>query len=507
MARHVRQHADKRSQRRNLPQAQERRDEPRRRGRRLRTSVEDAREHPRRFERNDRNQEPREPQERRERPRPRVRWPPEPTALQLRAEALLAHGRNLWSAAARAESVTTERLRSLSFAAMTPKLDGSRALVIYAKDEVPQALRSGRRAATRLPRHTPWSRGGLVVLDAEEDGAGRFHVFDALAVDDVDVRPLPLHMRLDRLVRFGLPSDHMMKPYVYSSGASDAPTVAAQLLAELRSSHDGLIILDPCGSYESATPYKYKPRITCDFVVEAAQGALRLLYGTAETLEVLREGDKEVLLRPPHETLCALGLERRRPAREHGVVVECAREDGHWNLLRRRPDRRMPNSEIVVRENMALERAGCHLPAWLLGALPAWSSEQALHAHLQLCRRAVAFAAGDAQLLFFPQDVLAALEEAKSGGARSVAGLFWNVASPDVLAALLAGRMGVAPELLELLGAPTRAVDEIELLRACERLEFRYVAVDLPLPVPELGIASPELRQARGLVAPFMLAR
>jgi len=303
----------------------------------------------------------------------------------------------LWNALVRPASASPVRIQSLASPAITLKLDGVRTALVMG-GRVAVSTRA-TQAAVVEKLVVPVGAEPLTVLDCEERG-GKLYALDALAVAGVDVRGQPLEARLAAL-RGALPEGVTAKPYqVLVSGATGRaePEALVRQAAEAMTLHsdsaDGLVLLDAADPYW-VSPLKFKPTLTCDFVLESSRGSddYILLLGTGPRgqLEPWRERGGSVSrvqlpLRLARQLALRLGA--RAVSRRDAVIAECVRsEQGRFKVHALRPDRTRPNRASVVAENVHLQEAGCHRARWLVMSVPSAEPVRRFWRYVEVCWR------------------------------------------------------------------------------------------------------------------------
>lgn len=275
----------------------------------------------------------------------------------------------LFDALVKPVPLTPELFRKLQACAytVTAKVDGVRACLLLLDGEA--VLATAQEKLRALAGDWPRCRG-LTILDCEAT-ADLVWWFDALVVDGLDVRALPLHDRCSRardlLSCEGLPLRE--KPHHPSDSEE-----GRLLLAEARRPQagcDGLVFYSALESY-GTPPMKFKQTVTCDFLIENARPfssdqerqalEYRLCIQACNgQLQEWRFNGRVILSRQARR---ALGLEAEIRA-EDRVVIECELQGNRWKPLRRREDRRAPNTAATVTSNVRLCKARTDL-SWLV---------------------------------------------------------------------------------------------------------------------------------------------
>jgi hypothetical protein len=322
--------------------------------------------------------------------------------MEAESRQLLAVPR-LWNALVRPVTASPVRIQTLASPAVTLKLDGVRVLLLLGTAGA-STLRAADAAAAAADFEVPAAAEPLTIVDCEERG-GKLYALDALAVAGRDVRMCPLDERLGR-VSAALPAGVAMKPYEYlGSGTVGRPSVETLVRGstEAMSRHsdcsDGLILLDVADPYW-VSPLKFKPVLTCDFLLESSRGSddyVLLVGGGGGTVAPWRERGAVVRvslpLRLTRELQQRLGA--RPVTRADAVVVECVRsEQGRFRVCALRPDRVRPNRGKVVAENVRIQEGGCNRPRWLSAAVPEASPPRRFWRYVEACWRALVVTAG-----------------------------------------------------------------------------------------------------------------
>ena len=276
------------------------------------------------------------------------------------------------------------------------------------------------------------------VLDTEEQ-AGTYWAFDALMVDGLDVRGLPLGDRLrvlrrlcQRLRREGLLAAVQPKAYV----SLQSPEHFNELLrAPRQRASDGIILAALQKVYE-APAYKFKATLTVDFGLETADGPpgrYCLLVQHRGRLKVYRERGRPCYVHLRKEERIKLQLPDVLH-RDDGVIVECllpATARGRWRALRRRSDRARPNCLQTVLDTLAVKRDRLDCECTLLRALRPAGAKDAFLRWRDILARRLLWCLGDAQHSQAPDLLLPVV----TGEAAPI--LFRTSAGGDVPAAKL----------------------------------------------------------------------
>jgi hypothetical protein len=303
------------------------------------------------------------------------------------AEALGIRADALWQALVRPEPVSSTRLRSICCVAVTLKLDGRRAALIFA-DQSDDCVVELTSDGFRCIESGEEGEGPVTILDCELYGEV-YHVFDVIVFIGNDVRHLPLYERtklVDIVVSSNLALQNkalrvLTKPYVFLSPDHPTPGHLIDAALKQRGLHtDGLILVNAIDPYW-VPPLKFKEKITSDFLLQRAKhgGGFVFLSKKASASQRNRRGsggsvfcplrDKSgavvhLLTPPPKAVTVALA------SNPNGVVVECSRTaTGSARIKKLRPDRLAPNRTSVVEENADLHDAGCHRRSWLLKSI------------------------------------------------------------------------------------------------------------------------------------------
>jgi hypothetical protein len=352
------------------------------------------------------------------------------SATMQTAEARLVQA--LLSQLPRPEPATAERLAALVCPCVTVKLDGTRTLVVVSSRGVHAHTMRGVRCLSQS------GTSAFTALDAEEV-SDHFYVFDALFVNGIDVRHLPLRPRLREAARC-LPARCSLKRYYWGDDASLQVTVQRLVARKLRLADgsvvhplEGFIFTSACASYHEP-PVKFKFHTTCDFLlVRACSGEESGEHGAHRRFDlyIQKRGELErfrgsgnvqttVSLNEAEATL--LGVPPGGARREDNVIAELRLVGLSWVCVRGRPDRQRPNTLTTVMENIDIQRSGRSDARFLIKSLasrkpsPEWQARVA-DAMLRAVSTAAAIVAGPALGLFLPD--AARLEEELRGGAKS----------------------------------------------------------------------------------------
>ena len=131
---------------------------------------------------------------------------------------------------------------------------------------------------------------------------------------------------------------------------------------------DGLILVDTLQPYW-VPPFKFKTDVTSDFLLESesrGEGYVLLVHHrNAPPQPFLRGGQPcKMHLTPAQKRRLGLGG-LQYVHRSNGVIVECRVRGGAFVPVRRRNDRRRPNSRATVEDNLMIQEAGCTKARWL----------------------------------------------------------------------------------------------------------------------------------------------
>ena len=208
--------------------------------------------------------------------------------------------------------------------------------------------------------------GCFSVFDTERMGDD-FYVFDALFVNEVDVRHLPLLARLREARRY-LPPCASFKRYHWGPSMRSIVQELALSHPRLRDGTrvdmlEGFIFVSLSAGYD-APPVKFKFGATCDFLVTSQEVAG---HRSCLHLHVLQTGEI-VRFRPrgdaPGEAFVSsarahtLGLLPTPVTLVDCVVLEMRLVVSAWQIVRRRHDRLRPNTLRTVIENLELQKTG-----------------------------------------------------------------------------------------------------------------------------------------------------
>lgn len=292
------------------------------------------------------------------------------------AEALGVRVDTLWQSLVRPEPISPARLRTICCLAVTLKLDGRRAALMFVDQRDSGIIELTSGGIRCIESGT--TDGRVTMLDCELYGEV-YHVFDVLAVLGEDVRYLSLYERA-RLAASAVnssPALHgrslrvLAKPYAFLSCDHPTPRHLIEDGLKQRGPHtDGLILVNAIDPYW-VPPLKFKENITTDFLLQRAKHGIGFVFLSKKTtapssfgaFQPLRDkrGTVVRLLTPPKAVATALA---KKP---NGVIVECARTaTGGARFKRLRLDRLAPNRTSVADENAELHDAGCHRRSWLL---------------------------------------------------------------------------------------------------------------------------------------------
>ena len=337
--------------------------------------------------------------------------------MAVEAAAALLGVNPLWHALVRPVSASSVRLQAIASPAVTLKINGVRLILVISEHEEAIVVRmSGEESRRSEIGPAPPGAIPLTVVDCEER-AGKLHALDVLVVAGRDVRFLPLEARLEAL-SLATPEGLSLKPYDYlpreCAPGREAPEALMRRALSAMKAHkslaDGLIILDAADPYW-IPPLKFKPVLTCDFILESARHSddyvILVVTGRGD-LVVWREYDSgggmlarvQLPLKLTRELASQIG--GNRPVnRNEAVVVECVRvsdrsanNGSSFRVVALRPDRTRPNRAAVVLENVQLQAAGCNLPKWLMMTVPPADPAARFWRYVQACWRALIVATG-----------------------------------------------------------------------------------------------------------------
>lgn len=299
---------------------------------------------------------------------------------------------SLWHMLTRPEPLSPARLRALCCLAITLKLDGRRAALLFAdcpRGEILEVTSTGIR---RLRQGGTSTGGEFSLLDCEHFGE-TYHVFDALIVAGQDIRHLPLYERVQLASKTigtcpALTNTQIRvvaKPYLFLGSEFQTPRKLAEHALQQMGPHtDGLILLNAADPYW-VPPLKFKQSITTDFLLQEAKngdGFVFLSKSARRTYEILRDKTGAIvrIRTAPKAVAEAFSKQHYR----NGVVVECAHtRTGGARVKRLRTDRQEPNRTQIARENAELQDLGCHRRSWLLKAMS--SPLDAIACHWKYC--------------------------------------------------------------------------------------------------------------------------
>lgn len=312
----------------------------------------------------------------------------------------------LWDAVVRPVSASPARIKNIVNPTITLKLNGVRTLLVLEGQTATsmQATGEDRRRIDFEP--VLESALPCTVIDCEER-EGKLFALDALIVAGQDVRAFPLEMRLQALEQVK-PKNMTSKPYQFFPSTCHGQTATAEFvhnavkaMERCKSSADGLIILDAADPYWTP-PLKFKPVLTCDFVIESSKLSddyVLLVSARGGELSPWQEMSGRVA-----RIALPLGLRRKlttemgaRPvSRRDNIVVECVRvvEQECFRAVALRTDRSRPNKAFVVVENVQLQEAGCHSTQWLTTAVPAVNPISRFWSYVQVCWRFLVLTSG-----------------------------------------------------------------------------------------------------------------
>ena len=328
----------------------------------------------------------------------------------------------------RPQAATSERMAALICPCITVKLDGIRTLVVTSS--------RGRHAHTMCAvRCLSPPRGGqpFSALDAEEVG-GHFYVFDALFVKGVDVRHLPLRARL-REASLCLPPACIVKRYYWDPEPSLEVTVQRLVAKKLRladGTHvhplEGFIFTSLYSPYQHS-PLKFKFHTTCDFLLSSTScvsftGQRRYHLHIQKKQKIERfggHGEVQSFAALSAEEETCLGLSHKGTSLEDGAIVELKLVVTSWICIRRRRDRRSPNTLSTVLENIEIQRSGRCDARFLMKCLSctkpaAVVREHVIDAMLRAVSVSAATVAAPAVGLFLPNAQRLQLELAAARG-------------------------------------------------------------------------------------------
>lgn len=318
----------------------------------------------------------------------------------------------------RPEPATAERLAALVCPCVTVKLDGTRTLVVVSSRGVhAHTLREIHCLASTCDRTSAFS-----AFDTEEV-SGHFYVFDALFVNGVDVRHLPLRARL-REAGTCLPAKCSLKRYYWGADPSMQVTIQRLVGKRLRLADgsyvhplEGFVFTSLSSSYHEA-PIKFKFHITCDFLIvstdtddcddEPRQRRFDLYIQKNRQIERFwGHGGVQDTVSLDTKDIQLLGIPVVGAFREDNVIVELRLVVEAWVCVRRRQDRDRPNTLTTVLENIGIQRSGRSDARFLIknlaSARPALEIQnKIIDAMLRAVSTCAATIAGPAVGLFLP---------------------------------------------------------------------------------------------------------